>query len=77
MSNLTPDRLSSEEILVLKFAGRRQLARWARTEQLSSHQQAQRTALARAVRILGNHVFAHGCELRVSPGEDHRKGIGA
>jgi hypothetical protein len=56
-------RLSGEEVAALAFAARRQLARWARRERLSSHQQIQRTALIGAVRVLADRAFADGCEL--------------
>jgi len=64
------DRLSGDEIQALKFAAHRQLARWSNKRDLSLRQHAQRTALARAVRIVGDHVFAHGCELHALPGEE-------
>jgi hypothetical protein len=41
----------------------------AQRERLSPHQRAQRTALARAVSILGGPAFAHGCRLQ-APGEE-------
>jgi hypothetical protein len=65
----TADRLSRDEVQALKFAAHRQLARWANKRDLQPRQRAQRTLLARAVRILGNQAFAHGCELHVLPGE--------
>ena len=58
-------RLSGEQILALKFAAHRQLARWANKPKLSPHQHGQRSALKDAVRVLQNQAFAHGCELRV------------
>jgi len=57
--------LSGDRVLALKFAAHRQLARWSNKPKLSPHQHAQRTALTRAVRILQDKAFAHGCELRV------------
>jgi len=59
-------RLSGEEILALKFAAHRQLARWAKKPTLRAHQHAQRNALKRAVGVLQDHALAHGCELRAS-----------
>ncbi|MGH2941248.1 MAG: hypothetical protein ACRDLN_00515 [Solirubrobacteraceae bacterium] len=56
--------LSGEEVLALKFAAHRQLARWANKPKLSAHQHAQRSALKGAVRVLQGEAFAHGCELR-------------
>lgn len=49
---------------VLKFAAHRQLTRWANKRELSPRQHAQRVALLRAVRVLEDSAFAHGCELR-------------
>jgi hypothetical protein len=57
-------RLSGDEILALKFAAHRQLSRWASKPSLSAHQHAQRAALKRAVHVLQDRAFAHGCELR-------------
>ncbi len=68
MSDDPPHHLSADEIVVLKFAAHRQLARWAQKERLSPHQRAKRTALIRVVRTLEDKAFAHGCELHV-PGE--------
>jgi len=53
-------RLSGDQVLALKFAAHRQLARWSNKPKLSPHQHAQRTALTRAVRILQDHAFAGG-----------------
>jgi hypothetical protein len=64
------DRLSGEEILALKAAAHRRLARWAKQSDLNPHQRAQRAALKSAVRTLANHAFAHGCELHIASGED-------
>jgi hypothetical protein len=55
--------LSGEEVLALKFAAHRQLARWANKPKLSPHQQGQRSALKGAVRVLQDQAFIHGCEL--------------
>jgi hypothetical protein len=63
-----PPRLSREEVLALKFAAHRQLARWAKSRPLPSRQQARRTALVTAVRILEDPAFAGGCELRAIRG---------
>jgi hypothetical protein len=43
MSNAPARRLSGEDILALKFAAHRQLARWAKKPSLSPRQHAQRT----------------------------------
>ena len=61
-------QLSGEEILALKFAARRQLARWPKKPTLGSRQHPQRNALKRAVRVLQNQAFADGCELRAPNG---------
>jgi len=60
--------LSADEIVTLKFAAHRQLARWSNKPRLSPYQHAQRSALKRAVRVLEDKALAHGCELHV-PGE--------
>ncbi len=70
MTDQPTDRLSGDEIMALKFAAHRQLARWAQKAQLSPRQHAQRTALAGAVRILQAKAFAQGCELRVPSEEE-------
>ncbi len=57
--------LSGDQVLALKFAVHRQLARWSTKPKLSPHQHGQRSALKKAVRILQDEAFAHGCELRV------------
>jgi hypothetical protein len=62
--------LSGEEILALRYAARRQLARWAKKRQLSRDQYARRTALKRAVAALHHQAFVHGCELHAPrPGQ--------
>jgi hypothetical protein len=66
----TADRLSGDEVEALKFAAHRQLARWSNKPGLSPRQYAQRNALTRAVRILGNQALARGCELQVAPRDD-------
>jgi hypothetical protein len=62
-------RLSRDELLALKFSAHRQLARWAKSRPLRPRQQAQRSALVRAVRILEHSALAHGCELRATSEE--------
>ena len=64
-SDESAPRLSGDQILALKFAAHRQLARWANKPQLSAHQHGQRSALKGAVQILQDQAFARGCELRV------------
>ncbi len=64
MSDPPNGRLSAEEILALKFAAHRQLARWANRPRLSPEQHARRNALKRAVGVLHDRAFAHGCQLR-------------
>lgn len=66
MSNAPAGRLSGEEVRALKFVTHRQLARWAKNPRLSSRHHAQRDALKRAVRVLQDQAFAHGCELRAA-----------
>jgi hypothetical protein len=64
-------RLSGDQVLALKFAAHRQLARWSSKPRLSPHQHGQRSALKSAVRVLQDQAFAGGCELRVpAAGED-------
>jgi hypothetical protein len=58
-------RLSGDQVLALKFAAHRQLARWSNNPKLSPHQHGQRSALKSAVLVLQDEAFAHGCELRV------------
>ena len=62
--NDRPPQLSREEVLALKFAAHRQLARWAKSRPLPSRQQARRAALVHAARTLEDPAFADGCELR-------------
>ena len=64
MSDEPSARLSSDEVLALKFAGHRQLARWVNKPRLSPHQHARRSALKSAVRVLQDQAFYGGCELR-------------
>ncbi len=65
--------LSAEEVVALKFAAHRQLARWANKPGLSAQQQAQRGALKRAVQLLQDRTLAHGCELRARTGEGRNR----
>lgn len=67
-------RLSGEQVMALKFASNRQLARWSNNPRLSEHQHGQRLALKGAVRLLQDPVFAHGCELRVPDPEGDADG---
>jgi hypothetical protein len=64
MSGEPSARLSGGEVRALKFASHRQLTRWTGKAGLSPDQHAQRAALKRAVQILQDKAFAHGCELR-------------
>jgi hypothetical protein len=64
-------RLSGEQVMALKFAAHRQLARWSNKPKLSPHQHGQRSALKSAVRILQDQAFAGGCELRVPDADGH------
>jgi hypothetical protein len=66
MSDELAARLSSDEVMALKFAADRQLSRWAKRPRLSPHQHSQRAALRRAVRVLQDDKFAHGCDLQAS-----------
>ena len=65
-------RLSGEEILALRFAAHRQLARWAKNPRLSPDQHTRRNALKRAVHVLHDQAFAHGCELHTTEGGEPR-----
>jgi hypothetical protein len=70
MSNApSAGHLSGEEILALKFAAHRQLARWAKKPTLSPRQHTQRDALKRAVGVLQDKAFADGCELHAPNSE--------
>ena len=67
-------RLSGDQVLTLKFAARRQLARWSSKPKLSPHQHAQPSPLKGAVRILQDQAFASGCELRgPRPGRERQR----
>jgi hypothetical protein len=57
-------RLTREQLLALKFAAHRQLARWARSRPLTPRQQQRRSALVHAVRALEHPTLAGGCTLR-------------
>ena len=63
--------LSGDEVVALKFAAHRQLARWAHKGDLSRRQHARRAALVRAVRILQDKAFADGCQLHAAPREEN------
>jgi hypothetical protein len=70
MSDEPTHRLSRDEVLALKFAAHRQLARWANSRHpLQLRQRDRRTSLVSAVRILENEAFADGCELRAFSAE--------
>lgn len=69
MNDEPTPRLSADQILALKFAAHRQLARWAKLGHLQPRQHARRIALVRAVRILEDQAFAHGCQLRPTNNE--------
>jgi hypothetical protein len=70
MSDTPPaGRFSSDEILALRFAAHRQLARWSKKPTLGPRQRAQRAALKRAVAVLHDPAFADGCEL-LAPGRE-------
>ena len=74
MSGEPTSRLSGEQVVALKFAAHRQLARWANKPRLSEHQHGQRLALKGAVRVLQDQAFAQGCELRVPGAEGDADG---
>ncbi len=61
-----PPQLTGEQILALKFAAHRQLARWADNPELQPRQLARRAALIRAVHVLEDRAFTDGCELRAT-----------
>lgn len=70
MSATPPRRLTADQIAALRFAARRQLARWSNKTGLSAHQRAQRAELRRAADILNDNALVRGCELRVSTDEE-------
>ena len=74
MTDQPTRRLSSEEIVALKFAAHRQLARWSNKPQLSPHQNTRRNALKRAVRVLEDNAFIGGCKLLAPEDEQHADG---
>ncbi len=55
--------LAGDELRALRFASHRQLARWAKKPRLSPDEHARRNALKRAVRVLHDPAFVHGCDL--------------
>ncbi|MGH2942517.1 MAG: hypothetical protein ACRDLN_07070 [Solirubrobacteraceae bacterium] len=65
----TQRHLSREQLQALRFAGHRQLTRWARRRDLQPRQHAQRAALICALDVLDDAIFATGCELRAVAGE--------
>jgi len=62
-------RLSSEELGALKFAGHRQLSRWAKNRPLRPRQQARRAALLSAVHALADGTLRNGCHLQPARGD--------
>jgi hypothetical protein len=62
-------RLSGDQVVALKFAAHRQLARWSNKPKLSPRRDRQWAALKSAVGVLQDQAFAHGCELRL-PGAE-------
>ena len=65
--NDAPPRLSRDELVALRFAAHRQLARWAKNSALRPRQYEQRAALVSAVRLLEDQALTNGCELRPAP----------
>jgi hypothetical protein len=70
MSGPPARRLTADQIVALRFAAHRQLARWSDKTGLSHHQHAQRAELRRAAQILKDGAFARGCELRAPTDRD-------
>jgi hypothetical protein len=70
MSTARPRRLTAGQIAALRFAARRQLARWSNKPGLSAHQQAQRAELRRAADILKDDALVRGCELHACVDEE-------
>ena len=66
MTDAPAQRLSRDEVLALKYAAHRQLARWAKARPLNPRQRERRAALVTAVRTLEHPAFMHGCELRTA-----------
>jgi hypothetical protein len=69
VTDVTPHHLSRDEVLALKYAAHRQLARWAKARPLQPRQRERRSALVAAVRTLEDPILANGCELRASGGD--------
>lgn len=65
MSDTPAPRLTGDQIIALRFAAHRQLARWSSTHKLGPHQHAQRTELRRAVHVLHDDACVDRCELRL------------
>ena len=70
MSATPSRRLTADQIAALRFAARRQLARWSDKTGLSAHQRAQRAELRRAVDVLKDRALVRGCELRAPTDEE-------
>lgn len=68
----TVAHLSGEDVQAVRFAVHRQLARWAKNPRLSPAQGARRDALKRAVRVLHDPAFAHGCDLHAPSSGEQR-----
>jgi hypothetical protein len=68
VTDAPPCRLSRDEILALKYAAHRQLARWAKARPLHPRQRERRAALVTAVRTFEDAAFTNGCELH-PPGD--------
>jgi hypothetical protein len=71
MTDQATDRLSSDQVIALRFAAHRQLTRLSNKPELSPHQHAQRSALKGAVRVLQDNAFNGGCELHAPKEEEH------
>lgn len=69
MSDEPTRRLTSDELLALKLAAHRQLAKWVKSSHLRPRQLQHRAALLRALRILEDQALADGCELRANAAE--------
>lgn len=74
MTDEPTPRLTGDEILALKFAAHRQLARWSKRPKLSPRQCARRSVLTTAVRTLQDPAFADGIELRVPDPDQNADG---
>jgi hypothetical protein len=64
VTDASAQRLSRDEVLALKYAAHRQLARWAKARPLNPRQRERRAALVTAVRTLEDPSFVRGCALR-------------